>query len=161
MEPVPHHESPRRESQTVEKWQILSRGRQVGAALLLMALGAGIAIGLQRWAPWDSGEVSPPPDTPRLEAADVFDLFVAACGNTSAYQTLVRDVDALVLPVLSAPAPADTPLGWLVRREYPWRGWLDRTFTYEGGGWWRIQFAWETGLWRIHEDTGEVRPACK
>jgi hypothetical protein len=161
MEPVPHHESPRKKSQTVEKWQILSRGRQVGAALLLMALGAGIAIGLQRWAPWDSGEVSPPPDTPRLEAADVFDLFVAACGNTSAYQTLVRDVDALVLPVLSAPAPADTPLGWLVRREYPWRGWLDRTFTYEGGGWWRIQFAWETGLWRIHEDTGEVRPACK
>jgi hypothetical protein len=161
MEPVPHHESPRKKSQTVEKWQILSRGRRVGAALLLMALGAGMAIGLQQWAPWDSGEVSPPPDTPNLEAADVFDLFVAACGNTSAYQTLVRDVDALVLPVLSAPAPADTPLGWLVRREYPWRGWLDRTFTYEGAGWWRIQFAWETGLWRIHEDTGEVRPACK
>jgi len=134
--------------------------RRVGLALLLMALGAGIAVGIQRWAPWDSSE-SRSPDTPSLEAADVFDLFVAACGNTSAHQTLVRDVDALVLPVLSAPAPADTPLGWLVRREYPWRGWLDRTFTYEGDGWWRIQFAWETGLWRIDEGTGQVRPPCK
>jgi hypothetical protein len=143
----------------MSRWLTVSSARQAGMALLLMALGAGIAIGVQRWAPWDSSE-PPSPDTPSLEAADVFDLFVAACGNTSTYQTLVREVDTVVLPVLSAPAPVDTPLGWLVRHEYPWRGWLDRAFTYEGDGWWRIQFAWETGLWRIHEDTGEVRPPC-
>jgi hypothetical protein len=143
----------------VNKLLRMSDARRAGLALLLMALGAGIAVGIQRWAPWESSE-SPSPDAPSLEAPDVFALFVAACGNTTAYQTLVRDVDAVVVPVLSAPVPRDTPLGWLVRREYPWRWWLDRTFSYEGNGWWRIQFAWETGLWRIHERTGQVLPPC-
>jgi len=160
MDPVPHHESPRKKSQTVEKWQILSRGRQVGAALLLMALGAGIAIGLQRWAPWDSGEVSPPPDMPRLEAVDVFNLFVAACENTSAHEALVEEFN-IVRAVLAAPPPPDTSLNWLIRHEYPAESWVNRTFSYEGDGWWRVKFVTKTGLWRIHEDTGEVRPPCK
>lgn len=99
-------------------------------------------------------------DTPRLEAVDVLNLFVAACENTSAYEALVEDFKIVRLVLADAPA-LDKSLDWLVRRHYAGERWVNETFSYDGDGWWRVKFETKTGLWRIHEDTGEVRPRCR
>ena len=111
-------------------------------AIALVAIGAGTAVGVMLWEPWDGdGEVV---DTPSLQPTDVFDLFITACLGELANEIVIAAV-----PLGANNSPMNQR----------WRDWVKFTFEYEADGWWRVRP--DAGIfWRIHEVTAEVKPSC-
>ena len=126
--------------------------RTVLAALGLIAIGAGTAVGVMLWEPWDGNgeggrtvaEPSPIADTPSLQPLDVLDLFQAACLSESANEILISAIP------FGANRKVNNQL---------WLDWLKSTFEYEADGWWRVRPG-PGVFWRIHEFTADVRPGC-
>ena len=121
----------------------------VVVTLVSVALGAGGAVGVMLWEPWDGDgdggrtvvEPSPTADTPSLKPTDVFDLFIAACLGESAVEIVFGEM----------------PRGG--RNNPLWGDWLKSSFEYEANGWWRVRPS--VGIfWRIHEFTADVQPDC-
>ncbi len=119
------------------------------SALVFAAIGAGGAVGVILWEPWDGDgeggrtvvEPSPIADTPSLQPTDVFDLFIAACLGESAVEIVFEEM----------------PRGG--RNNRLWGDWLKSSFEYEANGWWRVRPS--VGIfWRIHEFTADVQPDC-